>query len=132
MSTKEKMNKLENKQQEIIDNRTEEPRKVLSEEEVHTNTDLWIPINPSNELQNLLIEYVGQKHNPENGEVNINMIAETLATDFPEFAFAYAEENFLRGYQLGLEDGENMAEVKRAGAAFDFKMAQQQKANAKK
>jgi hypothetical protein len=121
MSTKEKINKLGNKQQELIDNRKNEPHKVLTEEEVHTNPDLWIPINPSNELQNMLIEYVGNKNNPENGEVNINMIAETLALDFPEFAFAYAEENFLRGYQMGLEDGENMVELKRAAAAFDFR-----------
>ena len=32
------------------------------------------------------------------------MIAEVLASDFPEFAFAFAEENFVRGYQLGLDD----------------------------
>jgi len=32
------------------------------------------------------------------------MVAEVLATDFPEFVFAFAEENFLRGYQLGLDD----------------------------
>jgi hypothetical protein len=34
------------------------------------------------------------------------MIAEVLATDFPEFVFAFAEENFLRGYQQGLDDAE--------------------------
>ena len=32
------------------------------------------------------------------------MIAEVMATEFPEFVFAFAEENFLRGYQLGLDD----------------------------
>ena len=32
------------------------------------------------------------------------MIAEVLASEFPEFLFAVAEENFLRGYQLGLND----------------------------
>jgi hypothetical protein len=32
------------------------------------------------------------------------MIAETLASEFPEFTYAFAEENFLRGYQLGLDD----------------------------
>ena len=32
------------------------------------------------------------------------MIAEVLATEFPEFVFAFAEENFLRGYQLGIDD----------------------------
>ena len=34
------------------------------------------------------------------------MVAEVLASDFPEFTFAFAEENFLRGYQLGLNDAE--------------------------
>ena len=34
------------------------------------------------------------------------MIAEVLATDFAEFTLAFAEENFLRGYQLGLNDAE--------------------------
>jgi hypothetical protein len=32
------------------------------------------------------------------------MVAEALAVDFPEFLFAFAEENFLRGYQQGLND----------------------------
>ena len=32
------------------------------------------------------------------------MIAEVLAVEFPEFVFAFAEENFLRGYQLGIDD----------------------------
>ena len=124
MSTKDKLKDLENKQDKILEDRSNGSRKILTQEEVHTNPDLWIPINASNNLQKLLVEYVGKKHNPENGEVNINMIAETLATDFPEFAFAYAEENFLRGYQLGLEDGENMAEMKRMGARFDWEQQQ--------
>ena len=36
------------------------------------------------------------------------MIAEVLALDFPEFAYAYAEENFLRGYKLGLDDAKEL------------------------
>ena len=36
------------------------------------------------------------------------MIAEVLAAEFPEFVFAFAEENFLRGYKLGLDDAENI------------------------
>ena len=40
------------------------------------------------------------KDSPENEQVTVNMIAEVLATDFPEFTFAFAEENFLRGYQI--------------------------------
>ena len=32
------------------------------------------------------------------------MIAEAIASEFPEFAWSYAEENYLRGYQQGLDD----------------------------
>ena len=60
------------------------------------------------ELKTFLIDYVGNKLNPENEEVTVNMVAEVLATEFPEFVFAFAEENFLRGYQLGLDDAENL------------------------
>ena len=47
-------------------------------------------------------EKSGTKFDKE--EVTVNMIAETMAHEFPEFVFAFAEENFLRGYQLGLDD----------------------------
>ena len=69
-------------------------------------------VEPENDLKNILVEYVGEKLMPENQEVTVNMIAEVLATDFPEFAFAYAEENFLRGYQLGLEDAAKLSTQK--------------------
>ena len=78
--------------------------KVITEKELHTNPMLAMAVEPNSELKSYLVEYVGNKLGPTNEEVTVNMIAEVLATDFPEFAFAYAEENFLRGYQLGLED----------------------------
>ena len=53
-------------------------------------------------LKNFLIEYAGTKLDEEN--VTVNMIAEVLAADFPEFTFAFAEENFIRGYEVGLND----------------------------
>ena len=37
-------------------------------------------------------------------EVTVNMIVETMAAEFPEFVWSFAEENFLRGYQVGLDD----------------------------
>ena len=80
--------------------------KVITEEEVHTNPMLAVAVNPNSELKSYLVEYVGTKLN--NKEVTVNMIAEVLATDFPEFAFAYAEENFLRGYKLGLDDAKGL------------------------
>ena len=53
-------------------------------------------------LKNYMIEYAGTKLEEEN--VTVNMIAEVLAAEFPEFAYAFAEENFIRGYETGLND----------------------------
>jgi hypothetical protein len=78
--------------------------KVITEEQLHTNPLLAMPVEPDSELKNYLVDYVGNKMGPDNEEVTVNMIAEVLAVDFPEFVFAFAEENFLRGYQLGLDD----------------------------
>ena len=75
---------------------------VKTEQEIHTNPLLAMPVNPDSELKSYLVKYVGSKLDKE--EVTVNMIAEVLAIDFPEFVFAFAEENFLRGYQLGLDD----------------------------
>ncbi len=75
---------------------------VKTEQEIHTNPMLALAVNPDSELKSYLVEYVGSKLDKE--EVTVNMVAEVLATDFPEFVFAFAEENFLRGYQLGLDD----------------------------
>ena len=75
---------------------------VKTEQEIHTNPMLAMAVEKDSELKSYLVEYVGSKLDKE--EVTVNMIAEVLAADFPEFVFAFAEENFLRGYQLGLED----------------------------
>ncbi len=84
-----------------MDNNTN-TENVISEEQVHTNPVLAMRVNADSKLKEYLVEYVGTKL--DNEEVTVNMIAEVLAADFPESAFAYAEENFLRGYQQGLED----------------------------
>ena len=76
--------------------------KVITEEEAHTNPLLGLVVQPESKLKEYLIEYVGTKF--DNESVTVNMIAETLAEEFPEFTMAFAEENFLRGYQLGLDD----------------------------
>ena len=83
--------------------------KTITEEEAHINPMLAMRVHPDGKLKGMLVEYVGQKLMPEDEQVTVNMIAEVLATDFPEFAFAYAEENFLRGYQLGLEDAARLS-----------------------
>ena len=82
--------------------------KVISEFEAHENPLLALGVEPGSEseLKNFLVEYVGNKL--DNEEVTVHMISEVLAAEFPEFVFAFAEENFLRGYKLGLDDGENL------------------------
>tara|TARA_B100000700_G_C14974448_1_gene823119 strand:+ start:690 stop:983 length:294 start_codon:yes stop_codon:yes gene_type:complete len=80
--------------------------KIITEEEAHTNPLLAMRVVKDSELKNYLVEYVGTKLESE--EVTVNMVAEVMATDFPEFMLSFAEENFLRGYQLGLEDAEKL------------------------
>ena len=80
--------------------------KIITEEDVHTNPMLAMKVSGDSKLKEFLVEYVGTKLDKE--EVTVNMIAEVLAVDFPEFAFSYAEENFLRGYQQGLDDAQGL------------------------
>lgn len=85
-----------------------EERKTISEEQVHKNPLLAMTVDPENEseLKSYLVKYVGTKL--DNEDVTVHMISEVLAAEFPEFVFAFAEENFLRGYKLGLDDAENL------------------------
>jgi hypothetical protein len=55
-------------------------------------------------LKDLVVDYVGTKLNPENEEVTLEMVIGVLADEFPEVVLAIAEENFLRGYSVGLDD----------------------------
>ena len=77
---------------------------TITEQELHENPMLAMTVEGDSPLKEYLVEYVGSKL--DNEEVTVNMVAEVLAADFPEFAFAFAEENFLRGYQQGLDDAE--------------------------
>jgi hypothetical protein len=56
------------------------------------------------ELKTYIVNYVGNKLQPENEEVTVKMVVETLATEFPEFILALAEENWVRGYEQALVD----------------------------
>jgi hypothetical protein len=80
--------------------------KVKTEEEAHTNPLLSMTVTKDSKLKEYLVEYVGTKFNKE--EVTVNMVTEILAVEFPEFIYALAEENFLRGYQLGLDDADKI------------------------
>ena len=51
-----------------------------------------------------IVNYVGSKLDPENGEVTLEMVISVLAEEFPELMLAVAEENFIRGYRTGLDE----------------------------
>ena len=61
-------------------------------------------VNTDTELKNWLVNYVGEQHSPENGEITVGLIVETVAKEFPEFLLAVAEENWIRGYHQALID----------------------------
>lgn len=57
-------------------------------------------------LKETITQYTGEQLEPENGEVTVEMIASVLTDEFPELMLAVAQENFLRGYQMALDDVE--------------------------
>lgn len=57
-----------------------------------------------NPMKSWLVDYVGQKAKPENGEITVEMIVSAMAEEFPDFLLVVAQENWLRGYQQALYD----------------------------
>ena len=91
------------------------------EEEVDLgeNPDLEETVVDVNELKSFVVNYVGEKMAPEDGNVTVGMVVEVFAQDFPEFLMAVAEENWIRGYHQGLEDvetGEKLLREETRGA----------------
>ena len=43
-------------------------------------------------MKEWLIDYVGEKENPKNDEVTVEMVIGRMVKEFPEFVFALAEE----------------------------------------
>jgi len=76
------------------------------------NPDLESPIEEqSTPLRDLVVNYIGLKLQPEDGDVTVSMAVEVFAAEFPEFLLAVAEENFLRGYEQALTDTEITATI---------------------
>jgi len=81
-------------------------------------------------LKAMLVNYVGQVIAPEDGQVTVGMIIQTLASEFPEFLLVVARENWLRGYQQALTDVDN-AEKERVEAITEKKPTKVKKAKKK-
>lgn len=57
-------------------------------------------------IKEILINYVGEKLNPENGDITVEHIVDVMAEEFPDFLLLVAEENWIRGYEQALSDVE--------------------------
>jgi hypothetical protein len=85
-------------------------------------------------LKAMLVNYVGQVLTPEDGQVTVEMIIQTLASEFPEFLLVVARENWIRGYEQALIDVENVEKERVATMKEDaekIKAAEEKKINAK-
>ena len=68
------------------------------------NPDLLAVVEPVNPMKAWLVNYVGDKLQPEDDEVNVEMIIKVMADEFPEFLMPVAEENFIRGSRQAMVD----------------------------
>ena len=70
------------------------------------NPTLQENVQADTELKDMLVNYVGNKLKPQDDNVTVEMIVETIASEFPEFLLVVAEENWIRGYHQALTDVE--------------------------
>ena len=83
-------------------------------------SELKKEVETENPMKEWLVDYVGEKHTPENGQVTVEMIVESMAEEFPEFLLALAEENWIRGYRQGIadvEEGQKLAAAEKPAEA---------------
>ncbi len=71
------------------------------------NPDLVLPVAATTPLKDMVVNYIGERLNPKDGNITVEMAVDVFAAEFPEFLMAIAEENFLRGYQQAINDVEN-------------------------
>ena len=76
---------------------------IVTEEEF-LGSELTQTVQPNSELKNIILNYIGNKEQPENNEITLMMVIETFAEEFPDFLLPIAEENFVRGYQQAISD----------------------------
>tara|TARA_B100000123_G_C25710066_1_gene419468 strand:- start:820 stop:1110 length:291 start_codon:yes stop_codon:yes gene_type:complete len=79
------------------------------------------------DLKLWLVNYVGEKENPENGDVTVDNIVNVMANEFPEFLMAVAEENWVRGYEQALNDvemGERLASEQKESNKVDTEVSE--------
>lgn len=71
------------------------------------NLELSKEVIPTeSELKEIIVNYVGNRIDPENDEVTVEHVVNVFAEQFPEFLVAVAEENWINGYTQALKDTE--------------------------
>ena len=78
----------------------------ITAKEFEEKSELNKEVEPETPMKEWLVDYIGEKHEPKDGSVTVEMIVETMAEEFPEFLLALAEENWIRGYRQGIADVE--------------------------
>jgi len=68
------------------------------------NSLLDSKVDEDSKLKEIIVNYIGQKVNPEDQKVTVEMALDVFAEEFPEFVLALAEENFIRGYNQAMND----------------------------
>lgn len=69
-----------------------------------TNPEMVKVVAPETKLKSMIVNYVGETKNPEDGNVTVEMVIDVVASEFPEVLMVVAEENWVRGYKQGLDD----------------------------
>jgi hypothetical protein len=80
-------------------------------------------------LKDLIIDFVGNKLNPENEEVTIHHITEVFTEEFPEFLLVMAEENWINGYTQALTDTDFMLQKQLRTAESEKESIKKKKKN---
>ncbi len=65
-----------------------------------------------NELKEIIVNYVGNKTNPDSEDITVEQVIDVFSKEFPEFLLALAEENWVNGYTQALNDVQHFQELK--------------------
>ncbi len=69
------------------------------------NPELDKVLNPEDSsLKELVVNYIGNKLNPDTSDITVEMVVEVFTSEFPELILILAEENFIRGYKQAFAD----------------------------
>lgn len=68
------------------------------------NQTLKEVVSIDSDLKELVVDYVGEKIQPENDEVTLEMVVSVMSSEFKDLVLALAEENWIRGYHQAMDD----------------------------